>query len=186
MSQNTASPFEKYKSTLETINQHIFTSINDLTIDAWKTNEPVPYADRKTGENRSLSLGDRWGDLFDCAWMQFTGEIPANISGEKIVCIINISGEANVVDDNGNPKSCLTTRYSNFGPMANDNEWFTLEVKVEGKHVVTKVNGKVVVNYNELEGVTAGRRINKGSFAIQAHDPKSVVRYRNIMLKELD
>ena len=118
MSQNTASPFEKYKSTLETIDQHIFTSINDLTVDAWKTNEPVPYADRKTGEHRSLSLGDRWGDLFDCAWMRFTGEIPANISEEKIVCIIDISGEANVVDDNGNPKSCLTTRYSNFGPIS--------------------------------------------------------------------
>ena len=55
--------------------------------------------------------------------------------------------------------------------------------KVDGKHVVTKLNGKVVEDYNELEGVTAGRRIDKGSFAIQAHDPKSVVRYRNIMVK---
>jgi hypothetical protein len=73
-----------------------------------------------------------------------------------------------------------------FDPIAKDNEWFSLEVKVEGKHVVTKVNGKVVVDYNELEGVTAGRRIDKGSFAIQAHDPKSVVRYKNIMVKELD
>lgn len=73
-----------------------------------------------------------------------------------------------------------------FDPIAKDNEWFTLEVEVQGKHVVTKVNGNVVVDYNELEGVTAGRRIDKGSFAIQAHDPKSVVRYRNIMVKELD
>ena len=73
-----------------------------------------------------------------------------------------------------------------FDPIAKDNEWFTLEVKVQGKHVVTKVNGNVVVDYNELEGVTAGRRIDKGSFAIQAHDPKSVVRYRNIMVRELD
>ena len=67
-----------------------------------------------------------------------------------------------------------------------DNEWFTLSLKVEGKHVVTKVNSNVVVDYNELEGVTAGRRIDKGSFAIQAHDPKSMVRYRNIMVRELD
>jgi len=73
-----------------------------------------------------------------------------------------------------------------FDPIAKDNEWFTLEVKVQGKHVVTKVNGNVVVDYNELEGVTGGRRIDKGSFAIQAHDPKSVVRYRNIMVRELD
>ncbi len=73
-----------------------------------------------------------------------------------------------------------------FESIATDNEWFTLEVKVEGKHVVTKVNGKVIVDYNELEGVTAGRRIDKGAFAIQAHDPKSVVRYRNIVVKRLD
>ncbi|MBT3501962.1 MAG: DUF1080 domain-containing protein [Candidatus Marinimicrobia bacterium] len=73
-----------------------------------------------------------------------------------------------------------------FEPMAKDNEWFTLSLKVEGKHVVTKVNSNVVVDYNELEGVTAGRRIDKGSFAIQAHDPKSMVRYRNIMVRELD
>jgi len=73
-----------------------------------------------------------------------------------------------------------------FDPNARDNEWFTLEVKVNGKNVITQVNGKVVVDYSELEGVTAGRRIDKGSFAIQAHDPNSVVRYRNIMVKPLN
>ena len=57
---------------------------------------------------------------------------------------------------------------------------------MNGKNVVTQVNGKVVVDYSELEGVTAGRRIDKGSFAIQAHDPNSVVRYRNIMVKPLN
>ena len=73
-----------------------------------------------------------------------------------------------------------------FDPIVRDNEWFTLEVKVNGNHVVTKINGKVVVDYNELEGVTAGRRIDKGSFAIQAHDSKSVVRYRNILVKPIN
>jgi hypothetical protein len=33
--------------------------------------------------------------------------------------------------------------------------------------------------------VTGGRKLGKGSFAIQAHDPKSVARYKNIMVKAL-
>ena len=50
------------------------------------------------------------------------------------------------------------------------------------------VNGKLVVFYTEPEGVVPGRRLNLeegGSFAIQAHDPKSEVHYRNIRVKEL-
>ena len=73
----------------------------------------------------------------------------------------------------------------NYEAYAKDNEWYTLEVIVKGKNIVTKINDKVVVDYTEPEGVTADRRIGKGSFAIQAHDPKSEVRYRNIMVKEL-
>ena len=107
---------------LEEIDQHIYTSIGDLSVDVWKTKEPVPYSDRKTGDHVSLLIGDRWGDLFDCAWMRFTSVIPDNIAGEKVVCIIDISGEASVVDENGYPQYCLTTRYSQFGPPENDYE----------------------------------------------------------------
>lgn len=73
----------------------------------------------------------------------------------------------------------------NYVPYAKDNEWYTLEVIVKGKNIVTKVNGTVVVDYTEPEGVTGTRKLGKGSFAIQAHDPKSVVKYRNLMVKEL-
>ena len=60
-----------------------------------------------------------------------------------------------------------------------------MEIIVKGKDVITKVNGKTVVHYTELEGVTAGRRIDQGSMAIQAHDPKSIIRYRNVQIKPL-
>jgi hypothetical protein len=73
----------------------------------------------------------------------------------------------------------------NYDPIAKDDEWYTLEVKVKGKNIVTKVNGKIVVDYTEPEGVTGPRKLSKGSFAIQAHDPKSEVRYRSVMVKEL-
>ena len=73
-----------------------------------------------------------------------------------------------------------------YEPNASDDEWFTMQITVQGKNIVTRVNGKIVVDYTELEGVTASRRIDKGSIAFQAHDPKSVVRYRNVKVRELD
>ena len=72
-----------------------------------------------------------------------------------------------------------------------DNEWFTEYIKVEGKHVIIKLNDKKVVDYTEPENVErpadmAGRKISNGTFALQGHDPKSKVYFKNIMVKPLD
>jgi hypothetical protein len=72
-----------------------------------------------------------------------------------------------------------------YDPIAKDGEWYTMEIIVKGQNITTKVNDKVVIDYVEPEGVTAGRRIGQGSMAFQAHDPKSVVRYRNVRIKPL-
>ena len=73
-------------------------------------------------------------------------------------------------------------------PPTKDNEWFTMHIIVNGKHIVTKLNGETMVDFTEPEGgnpSNADRRIDSGTFCIQAHDPKSVVYYRNIMVKPL-
>ena len=46
-------------------------------------------------------------------------------------------------------------------------------------------NDKVVVDYTEPEGVTGTRKLSEGSMALQSHDPKSIVHYKNIMIKPL-
>lgn len=71
-----------------------------------------------------------------------------------------------------------------------DNEWYTEYIKVEGKRVIIKINDKTVVDYTEPENVKRGegneqRVISSGTFALQGHDPKSIVYYRNIMVKPL-
>jgi 3-keto-disaccharide hydrolase len=71
-----------------------------------------------------------------------------------------------------------------------DNEWFTQDIAVQGKHVVVKINDRIVVDYTEPDDVQrppdmAGRRIAPGTFALQGHDPGSKVLYRNIMVKVL-
>jgi hypothetical protein len=75
---------------------------------------------------------------------------------------------------------------------AKDDEWFKYEIKVEGKHVVIKINDKVTADYTEdpeklakMKGMEPGRRIGEGTFALQAHDPGSTVMYRNIRVKRL-
>jgi hypothetical protein len=71
-------------------------------------------------------------------------------------------------------------------PPAKDNEWYTQEIIVRGKRVISKINGETVVDYTEPDDVTGDRRISSGTFAIQAHDPGSRMYFRNIMVKPLD
>jgi hypothetical protein len=71
-----------------------------------------------------------------------------------------------------------------------DSVWFTMSIRVEGKHVVTKINDKTIVDWTEPGGAAApkghtGRVISSGTFAIQAHDPKSIVFFRDILVKPL-
>ncbi|MCE9552082.1 MAG: DUF1080 domain-containing protein [Planctomycetes bacterium] len=68
---------------------------------------------------------------------------------------------------------------------AKDNEWWTQYIKVDGKHVIVKVNDKVVVDYTEPANAKGPNKIGSGSFCLQAHDPKSTVYYRNIKVKRL-
>ena len=71
-----------------------------------------------------------------------------------------------------------------------DNEWFTLNIKVVGKHIITKVNGEVITDYLEpdkpvREESLAGRLLTSGTIAIQGHDPGSEVHYRDIKIRPL-
>lgn len=73
---------------------------------------------------------------------------------------------------------------------AKDDEWFTEAVTVKGNKVTIKVNDKVVVDYTEPADQKAGedftRKIDEGTFALQAHDPGSTVYFKNIRVKRLD
>jgi hypothetical protein len=71
-----------------------------------------------------------------------------------------------------------------------DYEWYTEYIKVVGKRVIIKINDKVVVDYTEPENVKrspdeAQRVISSGTFALQGHDPKSIVHFKNILVKPL-
>jgi hypothetical protein len=73
-----------------------------------------------------------------------------------------------------------------FTPPARDEEWFTMDIVVKGRAVTAAVDGRVLYEFVEPEGVTGTRRLSEGLLALQAHDPDSVVHYRNLRIKRLD
>ncbi len=60
------------------------------------------------------------------------------------------------------------------------NEWFTQEVIADGNHIIIKVNGKTTVDWKDLDNT-----YKKGHFALQGHDPGTVVKFRKIEVKEM-
>ncbi|MCZ2075740.1 MAG: DUF1080 domain-containing protein [Bryobacterales bacterium] len=77
--------------------------------------------------------------------------------------------------------------------LVRDKEWFNLHVAVRGKRVEIELNGRTVVDWTEPPGFVldrppwyTARKLSHGTFALQAHDDKSVVYFRNIRVRPLD
>jgi len=73
---------------------------------------------------------------------------------------------------------------------AKDNEWFHYRIRVVGKTIQTFINDKLICEYAEPENAyrpkdKPGRLLGSGTFALQAHDPGSTVKYRNMKVKIL-
>ena len=90
-----------------------------LSMQAYITKDPVPYESRERGDFTTLVPGMHWGDLFDCAWVHFTGNLPAAFPAEADACterhwavLIDLSAEGLVYDADGEPVQGLTSATS--------------------------------------------------------------------------
>jgi len=74
---------------------------------------------------------------------------------------------------------------------AKDDEWFTEHIVVKGDTITISVNGKQVVQWTQPADWDGGREgpgrkiTGPGTIALQGHDPKSTVYYKNIRIKPL-
>lgn len=71
-----------------------------------------------------------------------------------------------------------------------DGEWFDYAIRVQGQQVTIKINGKTCVEYAEPKDVERpdnmrARRLAPGTFALQAHDPKSTVFFKDIAVRPI-
>ncbi|MBM3878256.1 MAG: DUF1080 domain-containing protein [Verrucomicrobia bacterium] len=76
------------------------------------------------------------------------------------------------------------------GSPAQDGQWWTQHIAVQNNKVTVRVNGQIVLEYTEPPGAQPRsdytRKLDEGTFALQAHDPKSVIRFKNIRVKRLE
>lgn len=112
-------PYETIKlgqmwSMLERLEEQIYLPLSTLTVTAWVTKEPVPYAERMSGRRLDVAAGDRWGELWDCAWFHFAGKVAEEARGSKVVLLIDVNGELCLVDEAGSPVQGLTNINSEF------------------------------------------------------------------------
>ena len=75
---------------------------------------------------------------------------------------------------------------------AKDDEWFTEHIIVRGDTITVRVNDKQLVRWTQPPDWDGGREgpgrkiTGPGTIALQGHDPKSTVYYKNIRIKPLD
>ncbi len=78
-----------------------------------------------------------------------------------------------------------------YKQLAADDEWFRIQAAVRGKNVQVRLNGILVVDYTEPatpvipESNERERYLDRGTFALQCHDPGSKVRFRRIRVRPL-
>lgn len=71
-----------------------------------------------------------------------------------------------------------------------DNEWFNMDITVQDKRIIVKLNDRVVKDYTEPAGLQRTgadslRRLSSGTFALQGHDPNSLTFFKNIQVRPL-
>ncbi len=74
--------------------------------------------------------------------------------------------------------------------LVKDSVWFTEKITVQGKRIQIQVNDKTVVDYTEPDNLQRpddmkGRMLSSGTFALQGHDPNSIVYFKDIKVKPL-
>ena len=97
--------------------------------------------------------------------------------------------EAQVNNSQGDPKRTggLYNVQDNFDDVAKDRQWFDYEIRVEGRHIVVKIDGETISDYTEPDDLDrSDRQLSSGLFALQAHDPGSKTRYRNLRVRRLE
>lgn len=72
--------------------------------------------------------------------------------------------------------------------FAKDEEWYTESITVQGKRVTIRVNDKVINDYMEPDSISNGKspkKLSNGTVALQGHDPKSKILYKDVMIRML-
>jgi hypothetical protein len=73
--------------------------------------------------------------------------------------------------------------------VAKDEEWFTMTIAAQGRHIATWVNGVQVVDWTDnrptSDNARKGCKLEKGAISLQGHDKTTDLSFRNLRIEEL-
>lgn len=167
----------------EALESSVFTNLFPLEAVCRVSREPIAFSQRNDGAYKKLSIGEKWGELFDCAWFHVTGRLPEGKYRDPVV-LIDISGEGLVVDRSGNPVRGLTSKNSNYPP----------ENGVPVKRVIPisealDENGNIDITIdasaNDLLGIMRGEAVLQTCHIAEYHRDRETLLYDIRVLSDL-
>lgn len=160
------------------------------TLEGWKANEnPEAWS---VVEGEIVGKGPR-SHLFYMAEefdnLEFKAEVKATRGSNSGMYFRTAFGpgfpkgyEAQV--NNSGPDPVKTGSLYNFSKyfkrLIPDDTWWTQHIIADGNHIIIKVNEETIVDF-----VDKNNTFKKGHIALQQHDPRSEVHYRNLQVKRL-
>lgn len=117
MPYNTLKQKESIEAMLTRLEKEIYQPLCDAELEVYITPEPVPFAERMTGEKKTVRKGEFWGKVWDCGWFHITGTVPESAAGKKTILYMDIHGEMCIFDEAGVPVQGLTSGSSAMNPM---------------------------------------------------------------------
>lgn len=107
---------ERMDAMIDYLQDHAYTPIADLKMDAYVSHEPLKFDERTNGRKiADITVGDVWAEqTFDCAWFHITGRVPNGVDGKKIVYLLNLGGEGLIYKTDGTPVQSITCYASEY------------------------------------------------------------------------
>ncbi len=167
------------------------TMFDGKTLDGWKANEaPECWTVEDgclKGANGKSHLFYMQREFTDC---EFKADVKLAAGSNSGMYFRTAFGpgfpkgyEAQVNNSHKDPKRTGTLyHFAVVGEqLVPDDTWWNQHIIVKGNRIVIKVNDKTVVDYVDEKDT-----FKKGYLALQQHDPKSTVWYKNLQVKPLD
>jgi alpha-mannosidase len=100
-----------FRTELKKLGERAYAIIDQMKISYVKDKHPIIFNQKLPF--KEIKIGDRWGELFDCAWFKFETVIPSD--DENLVLLIDVGGEGLVYDSDMKILTGLTNKNSSYG-----------------------------------------------------------------------
>lgn len=95
----------------ERLQLHIYSESMELEASYLLSEEPLSFQEAGKKKFKPIKPGTRWGQDFQCAWFRLETALDERYRGKQVVALVDLGGEACLVNKSGKPVQGLTPKY---------------------------------------------------------------------------